>query len=333
VEAVATDVDGRPVGPYDRTLHLPLGTMFVLDSIPRPTVLLDANAVRYCFGRDGFTEAQLNELRATIRELANQDLIRPIVTLPVLWELTAVYLKEGAASHEATLGFLLAIGSKRFLKNEYERMKLELRLGRKLRHSEVFDECDPVATLAMYTDAKRVAADRDMQRKHKDDERAKEAAKRVDVVAALEGQDAGWKAKLRADASARWTRAVRGFARLEMRKAARELGIRIAPNSWPRPDDLPTLWFGESFYVAKVLFVLIDTEKELTSKKSLQAMPDLLDATHFRDAAYADVLVTQDENFRRVAEMAKTGVKLVSFDEFAQALLAVAPTLGAPSPS
>jgi hypothetical protein len=50
-------------------------------------------------------------------------------------------------------------------------------------------------------------------------------------------------------------------------------------------------------------------------------MPDMMDATHFRDAAYADVLVTQDENFRTVAEKARTGLKILSLDEFARLVL------------
>lgn len=57
-------------------------------------------------------------------------------------------------------------------------------------------------------------------------------------------------------------------------------------------------------------------------------MRDLIDATHFRDAAYADVLITRDENFRAVAGMASTGLKIRSFDEFARHLLAGARRTG-----
>jgi hypothetical protein len=76
------------------------------------------------------------------------------------------------------------------------------------------------------------------------------------------------------------------------------------------------------------LFVFVDTKKQLTSNKSLKAMPDLMDATHFRDAAYADVLVTHDEDFRTVAERASTGLKIMTFDDFARLLLSHAPALG-----
>ncbi len=57
-------------------------TKFFFDSIARPTVLLDANVVRYCFKRDGFTAAQLDLLRKTMRELARRDFVRFVITQP-----------------------------------------------------------------------------------------------------------------------------------------------------------------------------------------------------------------------------------------------------------
>jgi hypothetical protein len=143
--------------------------MFVFDSIARPTVLLDANAVRYCFKRDGVTAAQLELLRRTMREFARLDLVRFVITQPVGWELTAVFVKEGAAAYEAVVEFYLAIGSKWVLKHEYDRQKLELSLGRKLKQSEAFNQCDPVETLTTHRDPTYVERVYEMQRKEKDD--------------------------------------------------------------------------------------------------------------------------------------------------------------------
>jgi len=128
------------------------------------------------------------------------------------------------------------------------------------------------------------------------------------------------------DSKERWTAVVRDFAKREMREDAAAIGLRMRPGSWPGPDYLPTFWFGESFYFAKILFVFVETEKELTSKNSLKAMPDMMDATHFRDAAYADVFVTQDENFHAVAVRARTGLRIMSFDEFATHILTLTAT-------
>ena len=104
--------------------------------------------------------------------------------------------------------------------------------------------------------------------------------------------------------------------------------MKVARQSRRRPENLPTYWFQESFYMAKVGFVLVDSKKVLDSKKSLKAMPNLIDTNHFVDAAYANILVTQDDDFLKVARLAKTSLKILTFDEFAAALLALAPVLG-----
>jgi hypothetical protein len=299
--------------------------MFVIDSIARPLVLLDANAWRYCFKRDGFIAADLDRLRTTMRELARLDYVRFIATHPVGWELTQVYDQEGAQAYADLVEFNITVTSEWVLMNEHDRRVLELRYGRKLKLSEAFPtRVDIPTTLGWHKDPTYVKKLHDMQRGHKDRERANEAAKRTAVVPALDALDPNWKTNFRDEAAARWAAVVRGFASEEVRKVAQEAGL-----AWSvRPDDLPTFWFSESFYVAKFLSVFIDTEKKLTSKKSLNVMPDMMDATHFRDAAYADILVTQDENFLKVASKAQTGLCLMTFDDFARLLLAQAPALG-----
>jgi hypothetical protein len=297
--------------------------MFIFDSIARPRVLLDANAVRYCFGRLGFTTEELEQLRKAMRELARTDLVRFVTTHPVGWELTQVYFDErlGPSAYAEHQAFYLAISSEWVVKNEYERMRLELQRGRRLTISEAFMRVDIPTTMRMQGDPKYLRQLHDMQRQHKDEERAEEESRRVAVVAELDAKVPDWRTTFPLEAATAWTKVVRNFAKGEMRQFAKKHGIRIAPSAWPRPDDLPTFWYSESFYTAKVLFVFIDTKKPLTSKGSLNAMPDMMDATHFRDAAYADLLVTQDENFRTVAEKARTGLKILSFDEFARLVL------------
>lgn len=308
------------------TLDTLAAPMFVFPGLARPTVLLDANAVRYCFKREGFTEAQLAELRRRILELSRRDLIRPFITTPVGWELTAVHGEEGEAAYLTLREFYLRLGAGRAIKNDWERKKLELTVRRKLKRTEAFVGFDFDVTMVMHRDAAYVAKLHAMQREHKDQERAAEANRRTALVATLDAQFPDWKAGYQRDSNERWSAVVRDFAKREMREDAATMGLRVRPGSWPRPDYLPTFWFGESFYFAKILFVFVETEKELTSKKSLKAMPDMMDATHFRDAAYADVFVTQDENFRAVALRARTGLRIMSFDEFATQILAMAAT-------
>jgi hypothetical protein len=49
-------------------------------------------------------------------------------------------------------------------------------------------------------------------------------------------------------------------------------------------------------------------------------MPDLIDATHFRDAAYADVLVTSDQILTEVGNAAGVALRIVDLAEFAREL-------------
>ena len=310
--------------------------MFVIEGIASPAVLLDANAVRYCFNpkpphlsRGKFTDAQLEELRRTLLALARGKLIRGFITEPVGWELTAVYVEEGAERYGELLEFYLAFGSGRRMKNEYDRKVLELTFRRRLTDTEAFRSYDPAKRLAEQLDPEYIARIHAMQRAHKDTERAQEAARRTTLVPLLDAKVPTWKTGFLQEAANDWTAVIRHYTSVEMRAQAPKLqGLRMRPGTWPRPEDTPSFWYGESFYIAKFLSVFVDTQKQLTSKSSVDAMPDMLDATHFRDAAYADVLVTQDEDFRKVAARAKTSLKIVSFDDFATLVLAAAPSLG-----
>jgi hypothetical protein len=298
--------------------------MLVIDSMLRPFVLLDANAVRDCFRREAFSTADLARLRKTMRELARQDLVRFIVSQPVGWELTQVYFDEGPQPYQELVEFHLTIGSEWVLMNEHERRLLELRHGRKLRLSEAFPtRLDIPTSIAMHKDPGRVKKLHDMQRGHKDDERTNEAGKRTALLPALDATVPNWRTSLPLEAATMWTDFVRCFASWDVRKVAAQHGL-----AWSvRPDDLPTFWFDNSFYIAKFLSVFVDTKKKLTSNRSLNAMPDMMDATHFRDAAYADILVTQDQNFLKVAAKARTELRLMTFDEFARLVLAQASAL------
>jgi predicted nucleic acid-binding protein len=57
-------------------------------------------------------------------------------------------------------------------------------------------------------------------------------------------------------------------------------------------------------------------------------MPGLFDMNLLKDAAYAHVLVTSDQDLLTVARRAKTSVKLMTFDEFAAGILEQAHPLG-----
>ena len=113
--------------------------MFVFDSTARPLILLDANAIRYCFTGGRLSTADLEKLRKVMQELARLDLVRFVFTEVVAWELTAVYVDdEDVAGYEALIDFYVPLTATWGLVPSPGRKKLELTLGRRLRHSEAF---------------------------------------------------------------------------------------------------------------------------------------------------------------------------------------------------
>ena len=296
----------------------------LFDGLMRPKVLFDTNAVRYFFGRDGFTEEELARLRERVLRLAALDELRVVLTTVVGWELTKFYFLPdfGPAQYERMQRFIVAAGSQWALKHEHRRRRLELQKRRKLRDVEVFDACDVEVTVRMRCDPEEARRIFEMQKGLKDVEREKEARVRQAAVEGLAKNSPDWKASLDVDLSDGWDRMVKTFVKMEMRKVARREGLRLAGWQWPLPREVPTFWYAESFYAAKVRHVFVDSKKELTSKKSLEAMPDMLDSVHFRDAAYVDCLVTQDAVFRDVGAGARVPLLMTSFDEFARMVLA-----------
>lgn len=51
----------------------------------RPKVLIDTNAVRYLFERDGFSADDLNRVRDRLQQRASVDDVRIVLTTPIGW--------------------------------------------------------------------------------------------------------------------------------------------------------------------------------------------------------------------------------------------------------
>jgi hypothetical protein len=61
----------------------------------KPKILLDTNAVRYCFDRQERTALELQQLRQRMLALADAEQARFVLTMPVLWELTRFLFQDG----------------------------------------------------------------------------------------------------------------------------------------------------------------------------------------------------------------------------------------------
>ena len=69
------------------------------------------------------------------------------------------------------------------------------------------------------------------------------------------------------------------------------------PAAWPKPRELPTLWYARAYTVARL--------KEIGEGRAPDERGDLYDGIYFQDSAYADILVTEDDGIDRRARSAR----------------------------
>lgn len=288
-----------------------------------PKVILDANALRDFFRVRKVDSDVRDRALARFVELTDAGLLRSIATQPILWELGSIIgaTEDGGwAAYERVVRFYLA-QSKLLTLHEYERKASELRMKVPLLDRQVFYRLDPDKLLRDALSRDWVERKRRELESQKLDEREKEVQKRLEALEALkEKNGANWRQQLVDMFANDWERTIRFGVNTEMRAFARERRIDVRP-PWPDPKAARTFWFSESAYFAKAKRVFVDNErKELTSKTSLKDIPDMVDMTHLRDAAYVDVMVTSDQRLCEVGRAAKLPLHVITFPEFASAL-------------
>ncbi len=300
--------------------------MAALFGLASPRVFLDTNAVRDFFRQDReLSSSDLAALRDRVSELTEARTLRLTMTQPILWELANIVTDQagGPLLYEQTLRFYVSTAHRWLMLHEHERIRLEMKLRRALTDDEVFvDHEDPEALVRSCLAPDWVEQKCNTLRTETAGEREREASMRLSAVAGLAERVANWREDLDSHLSGRrWDATVSGYVRTEMRLWARKNRLRMSGAQWPHPTAARTIWFSESFYASKARRVFLDSPRQLTSRSSLQEMPSLIDATHFRDCAYADVFVTRDEGLRLVASGARTSLVVTDFEHFAREVL------------
>lgn len=295
------------------------------DAYPgQPLVFLDTNAVRNLFRPRDLPAEWLQRFRAEILARVEGHSLRIVATQPLIWELTSIIDDAeygGMGAYEEAITFVANAASKWWMKHEWERKRRELRLRRPLRNTEAFAEFEPSAFVAQCLDAERIATYQRLNREEKARERNREAGLRQEVVDELQRRVGdGWRDELRESIENHWVESIRRNTRVEMRRQARRERMTIRGPQWPLPERAPTFWFGESFWLSKVRHVFLNERADLTSRTSVRNTPDLVDSTHFRDAAYVHILVTNDANFTAVASGARTNLVIMTLVDFAAGL-------------
>lgn len=269
---------------------------------PSVSVLLGPRVLGSLHEDARFSREELGEVRRRIAEEVAGGRLTLVVTGPLLDELSAARAGDPSRYEDASRLLFTArpdAPATRVLRSLPERVALEIR-------------CRGVAPrkLAFCTHAESAQVRRNTRKPKAVAAALRLARHREAQIAALTSAAQGATPPVGDEAIAEtWCASdLRAFF-------AREgYGLSEIEARWPAPREIPSLWHQRRFHVA-------------CAKAALEAGspldPGVLDATHFEDAAYAQVLVVADDAMLSLASRAADPGRLavVSFATWGRALL------------
>ena len=99
-----------------------------------------------------------------------------------------------------------------------------------------------------------------------------------------------------------------------MKEKREEWGLSEDQDDWCKPQDLPTLWNLVSYHVARIYW--------LHGEGRAVDRSDSNDSGYYADAAYADVLVTNDKRFSaKSALIRRDELTIASFQDWANSIV------------
>ena len=203
----------------------------------------------------------------------------------------------------------------RVLRPGPERRFGELAFRRKLTDDECYYEPLPVVD-AMRTgmlDATTAKAMADHARTVGENGKKLATRLKAESEARLAKVDPDWRARLEKEMAER-EKVITEWAMFEMGETAKLHGLQV--QNWPDPKTLPTFWYNEARLILTLDLVILHGGST-TSKRQ----PGIFDWLHFEDCAYADVLVTEDERFERLAKNTGLSLRVLSFTDWAREML------------
>jgi hypothetical protein len=282
-------------------------------------IFLDTNAHSHLFGHSAFTSEQLGEVRRRVLDRVEKRDARVLLSVLVLEEMAGAY---DLGHFEEMVAFAMRLARGLVLRIPPERCFAELVLGRRLSEQERFYMANTGlalhAALMHRATAGHLAAS--AQRKKATVRRLSTCRKRNSIALlakhAAEQGHANWQDQLKSDFANR-DAMLASWCLREMRVTAKRHGLTMTDDSMPDPRKLPTFWYMEAQLAATLERVIIH-DGSTTSEKP----PDVFDWMHFADCGYADVLVTEDRRLRALAEAACVPLRVTSFVDWANAILA-----------
>lgn len=271
-----------------------------------PLVVIDTNVwLDYFDPTSPTAEAD----RKLLRRAKKDRVVRPIMTAPITQELMRTCPHDGFARYAEVMRFAWNMCGARVLATDDDREALELRHRRTLERRE--------GEALMTVERRRSFRDQYML----DEDHARTVAsvvaqfhvdhaplerqQRDDTIRELDEKQSGWRAVMLASAEQREGLMV-SWARDEMIKVATKLGLPHDASAMPDPRKLP------SFYIPKVVHVTHLHGVLLTGRSPTGT--DLYDRAALQDAAaYADVLVTTDDQLTKLAARTALPIRVLDY--------------------
>lgn len=280
---------------------------------PKETLFLDNNAIDYLFaGFTGFTADEIKRVRERLDARFGKGEVELLLTQPLLWEMAGAFPRP---HYSDMLDFGWRLSRERVLSLGADRRPAELLRGRKLTDDERYidDRSKVVAFQAALRDRAKAQEMSESAVKVVEQAKLLAAKQKAESEARLSAQDSQWRQKLETERTAR-EKVITDAALWEMKETARTHGFQL--DTWPDPKALPTFWYNEA-RLFLTLELLIIQDGSPTSRKQ----PNLSDWLHFEDCAYADVLVTEDGRFAKLAAATNLPLRVTSFTDWARGML------------
>jgi hypothetical protein len=274
-------------------------------------VLFDANALTELCADGSFERAARLRLRAEIK----QHRTRVVATGALLSELAGLFARD-AREYRRQVRELRHLCRSRLLRPWLSLVRLEVGHGGRLPDRIAFqpEQASRAAfhrALASGESIATNAADvRSRKARYAENETVERAAYRETLGVAAEGK--------------RWSKRFGRFpldvideATVEvLRRHASTLGLTgCGEGSLPLPRLVPTLRADVAYHIARINLVTL----EAAGTGGAIDGSDLYDNRYFAQSVYADVLVTNDEAFHRIAQQtANVGAKLERFCDWAR---------------
>jgi len=270
-------------------------------------VLLDNNAIN-----DLYRSRIGPSVRHALRRLVKIGRYEVLFTISQLTELTGLHSDP---QHARLVREIKTLSGERLLQVYPHRIRDELRFGRLSRGRALYSRREAAPLIASLHD-RSLAAREEVQATTVKmafvtrEKKARLAVREAPEFTAWPKWKKHWDTN-RDDVISNWT------ADEVDRQLDAAFGVRLDRGRAFDLRRIPTAWYATAFLLARIRLL---TDGTVGLRES-----DVFDREHFGDAAYADLLVTSDRAFVKVAY--ETGIdrlRVVTFDQWAAEVLAVA---------